>query len=474
MNKVVKLALISKTEKDGKEIPYKDICRVLWDLQRATREIKNKTIQYCWEWQGFASEYKKQNGEFPKEREFLKKTDPETGDLLKDYALESYIYDKVKDFPLYSINIATCSRAAVKDFKNACKEILRGDKSILNYKFNQPIDLHNRSVKLDFIDGKFHVLLSLLNSKSKKEYGIDCPFKFEVVVKDKSTRTILERCIDSVYGISASKLIYNQKKKQWFLNLSYSFEKEADSLDKDKILGVDLGIAYPLVASVNGDYARLLVRGDEIKQFGSKAKARTAQISDCGSIEAFRRKTEARKRAIRKQRPMCGDGSCGHGYKTRMRPANIMADKVARFRDTFNHKASRALIDYAVKNGCGVIQMEDLTGITKEANAFLKNWPYYDLQQKIEYKAKEAGISVVYVAPQFTSQRCSKCGAIHKDSRPEQAKFLCTECGFEANADYNASQNIALKGITDIISEYVKVHPELKPPKDKETEKKSA
>ena len=448
LTKVVRLPLISKTEKDGKEIPYKDICRVLWDIQNYTREIKNKVVQVCWEWQGFCDDFKKNTGEYPKEREYFLKKDPETGEVVKDYAIDGYVYDKFKDYPLYSANNSVTSRNAVNDFKNAKKDILKGDQSVLSYKANQPLDLHKNAIKLEYKDEKFFIYFSLLNGEGKKKYNIKTPFKFEMTVKDKSSRTILERCLDGIYDVSSSKLIYNEKKKQWFLNLSYSFEAANHNLDKDKILGIDLGVVIPLVASVNGDKSRFSVSGDE--------------------VDEFRKRVEGRRRAIRKQRPRCGDGSIGHGYNTRMKPALKISDKIARFRDTFNHKTSRSLIEYALKNGCGTIQMEKLTGIkektkkkkseedepvTRRTNKmrFLKDWTYYDLQAKIEYKAKENGIDVVYIDPKYTSQRCSKCGAIHKESRPEQARFCCVECGFEENADYNASQNIALKDIEDII-----------------------
>lgn len=95
--------------------------------------------------------------------------------------------------------------------------------------------------------------------------------------------------------------------------------------------------------------------------------------------------------------------------------------------------------------------MEKLTGITADSDRFLKNWSYFDLQTKIEYKAKEAGITVVYVDPQYTSQRCSKCGYISKENRKVQAIFCCQKCGYKANADYNASQNIGIKDIDKII-----------------------
>ena len=95
--------------------------------------------------------------------------------------------------------------------------------------------------------------------------------------------------------------------------------------------------------------------------------------------------------------------------------------------------------------------MEKLTGITSKADRFLKNWTYYDLQTKIENKANEAGINVIYIDPKYTSQRCSQCGYIHEDNRPNQANFKCLNCGFQENADYNASQNIGIKNIDKII-----------------------
>ncbi len=203
--------------------------------------------------------------------------------------------------------------------------------------------------------------------------------------------------------------------------------------DMDKILGVDIGVVCPLCASVFGDLRRLVISG--------------------GEIEEFRRRTEARKRILLKQGITCGDGRIGHGRKKRNEPAYKIEDRIARFRDTANHKYSRALIEFAVKNRCGVIQMENLKGIAVNADKFLKNWSYYDLQTKIENKVKEAGIIVAYIRPEFTSQRCSKCGCIHRDNRPEQARFKCLKCGFEENADYNASQNIAIRKIDKIIEQ---------------------
>jgi transposase len=47
------------------------------------------------------------------------------------------------------------------------------------------------------------------------------------------------------------------------------------------------------------------------------------------------------------------------------------------------------------------------------------------------------------VPPAYTSQCCSACGHIAKESRESQAAFRCVACGYAANADVNAARNIA-------------------------------
>src|SRR5271166_1799454 len=47
------------------------------------------------------------------------------------------------------------------------------------------------------------------------------------------------------------------------------------------------------------------------------------------------------------------------------------------------------------------------------------------------------------IKPHYTSQRCSACGQVDRDSRESQAVFRCTACGFAGHADVNAARNIA-------------------------------
>ncbi|MDX8387632.1 MAG: transposase [Ghiorsea sp.] len=60
----------------------------------------------------------------------------------------------------------------------------------------------------------------------------------------------------------------------------------------------------------------------------------------------------------------------------------------------------------------------------------------------LEYKQAWKGGFVEYVPAAYTSQRCSACGHTAKANRVSQSKFKCVECGYEANADFNAAKNI--------------------------------
>ena len=204
MTKVVKLALIcEQNDKDNNPIDYKEIYKILFELQRQTREIKNKSIQYCWEYSNFSSDYYKLNHEYPKEKEIL------------SYTLDGFVNDKFKNGnDLYSGNCSTTVRSACGEFKNSRSDFLKGTKSVINYKGNQPLDLHNKAIRFDCIGKEYYVYLKLLNRPAFKKHNYaNTEIRFKVLLYDNSSKTIVERCIDKIYKISASKLIYNEKKK---------------------------------------------------------------------------------------------------------------------------------------------------------------------------------------------------------------------------------------------------------------------
>ena len=70
----------------------------------------------------------------------------------------------------------------------------------------------------------------------------------------------------------------------------------------------------------------------------------------------------------------------------------------------------------------------------------------HEFRRQLSYKCEWYGSRLVTVPAAYTSQRCSRCGHAEKANRPSQARFSCTRCNFQANADHNAALNILAAG----------------------------
>ena len=122
-----------------------------------------------------------------------------------------------------------------------------------------------------------------------------------------------------------------------------------------------------------------------------------------------------------------------------------LGGKEKRWMTDVNHRISRQIVDNANKGD--MLILEDLKHIrerlrlVKKQNAIVHSWAFAQLQAFIKYKSLEKDVAVAYIDPRYTSQRCSKCGFVHRSNRNSH-KFICKACGYTANADYNASRNI--------------------------------
>ncbi|MFF5925151.1 RNA-guided endonuclease InsQ/TnpB family protein [Streptomyces hydrogenans] len=151
-----------------------------------------------------------------------------------------------------------------------------------------------------------------------------------------------------------------------------------------------------------------------------------------------------RQLALRKKLQAKGTKSAKRLLKKRSR-------KEARHTANVNHIVSKAIVTTAERTGSG-IALEDLTGIRsrvrlrKDQRTSLHSWSFHQLASFVEYKAKRAGVPLVYVDPAYTSRQCSECGHIDRCNRVDQATFACRACGTLMHADDNASHNIRRKG----------------------------
>ncbi|WPS85504.1 transposase (plasmid) [Brevibacillus halotolerans] len=428
--KTIKLEIIKPID-----VTWEKFGEILRNIRFQTRFLMNKTIQLLWEYDGFASEYKNNYDVFPKDKDVLTTTDG------NPVTLAGFIYDYLKSkHILYSSNASQSQQRAIKRWKSDQKDVSKGVKSIASYKENLPIDLHNKSIEVKKEKNGYLCTLKLLNKEGVRRFDLSSSsIKIFVRAKDLSTKEILSRLVSGAYKIGGSQIIQNKKK--WFLALSYIFEKDiCEEHSIENILGVDMGIVYPVYMAVNNSHKREWIEG--------------------GEIEHFRNKIEKRRISLLRQGKYSGEGRSGHGRATKIKSINVLSDKISNFRKTANFKYAKFVVNFARKNNCGIIQMEDLSGISDSENKLLKNWSYFDLQQKITNKAMEFGIEVRKINPKYTSQRCSCCGHIDEANRPKNSKgqshFKCIHCGFETNADYNAAKNISTESIELIIENQLK------------------
>lgn len=180
----------------------------------------------------------------------------------------------------------------------------------------------------------------------------------------------------------------------------------------DEFLGVDLGVAN-IAATSDG------------KRYSGKA------------VKAVRYRHRRLRTNLQKKQTRSAN-----------RRLKKLAGKEFRFAKDVNHCISKQIVADAKRTGQG-IALEELKGIRdriragKKQRAVLHSWSFSQLGLFIAYKAKLAGVLVVYVDPKNTSRGCSTCGHIAKENRPSQLVFRCVSCGYEANADFNAARNIS-------------------------------
>ena len=131
--------------------------------------------------------------------------------------------------------------------------------------------------------------------------------------------------------------------------------------------------------------------------------------------------------------------------------------KVANIRKDFVHKVSNDISKNHV-----VVVLEDLQvkNMSKSAtkkvaqksglNRSILDASPFELYRQLEYKTQWRGGLLVAVAARNTSRKCPECGHVSAENRKSQAKFVCVECEFSANADFVGAVNIREAGLASL------------------------
>jgi putative transposase len=400
---------------------WQEAGKLLRELQYLNAKAMNYAITELYKWETEKITFHDVNNRWPD----------------KDEMPRPNVWQMVRNlYPDLSTSIVDqLSQAVDKKWKSERKEVLfTKTRSLSSFRKTYPLSIRARGCTLAETDeGEVTVTFSLRPRIFEKTR-----FKFLLATKinDNAKLTILRRLLNGEYKQGSVQIFFNERKKKWMLNISYGFESVENGLDSDTRVGVDLGIKVPVYCAVNNLYKRFSMYD-------------LAQI-----IMSYRNQIYKRRNGLLRTGKDFYENRQGHGRKRKLQPIVKFKSRYNNFKKTTNHKIARAVVNFALSVKAGVIVLENLSGIhDRTDDLFLKNWPYYQLQQFIIYKAEAANIKVEIVHPRYTSQRCSRCGNIDSENRINQADFKCTLCGQTFFADYNAAKNISIESIEQKISE---------------------
>ena len=224
----------------------------------------------------------------------------------------------------------------------------------------------------------------------------------------------------SIYKFGTAKLV--NKHGKYYLHIPVTYEvEESNTSDICNVVGIDRGINF-VVATYDSKHKSGFVSGKAIKQ------------------------KRANYSRLRKELQM------RHTPSSRRR-LKAIGQRENRWMQDINHQVSKALATGNPKHTLFVL--EDLTGIrnvterVKTKNRYVSvSWSFYDLEQKLIYKAKQNQSSVIKVDPRYTSQCCPACGHTEKSNRNKKIHlFTCKNCGYTSNDDRIGAMNLYRMGI---------------------------
>jgi IS605 OrfB family transposase len=224
------------------------------------------------------------------------------------------------------------------------------------------------------------------------------------------------------HKIATADLIY--RKGKYWLHVVVSIP-EPDLPQNDEVIGIDLGLNHPAVTSKHQFLGHRRWKEIDRKHFRLKRK-----LQSKGSKSAKRHLKKLGRRQARFHR------DCDHVLSKRIiqntpSGSTIVLENLKNIRE--NSQIGRGKQDKHVS--------------TKRR---MHTWTFAQFYDFISYKAAERGIQVVKVDPRHTSQTCSRCGHQHRSNRKSQSLFLCKNCGYCLNADYNAAKNIRDKYLASL------------------------
>lgn len=230
------------------------------------------------------------------------------------------------------------------------------------------------------------------------------------------------------YRFGTAKLICRHRK--YFLHIPVTFEvDECPDSDICNVVGIDRGINF-VIATYDSKHKSGFVSGKTIKQKRGHYKKLRKQLQQVGT-------PSSRKRL------------------------KAIGQRENRWMQDVNHCVSKALVESNPKHTLFVL--EDLSGVrsatekVRVKDRYVSvSWSFYDLEQKLIYKAMQHQDKVIKVNPAYTSQCCPVCGHTEKVNRNKKIHlFCCQNCSYKSNDDRIGAMNLYRMGINYLVPDTV-------------------
>lgn len=278
-------------------------------------------------------------------------------------------------------DIYTCLNQAVANtYKETRKDLYTGKASLRSYKNNIPIPFSAKSlINLNWNkeDKRFYFTL----------FGI--PFATALGRDRSNNKVIIERILSGEYKMCSSSIQIDDNRKKMFLLLCVNIPQKEVILKPDKKLYAFLGVFNPIVCTT------------EITE-SLEAKDNAYKVWEIGTEEEFNHRRRQIQEAVKRCQINNKYSVGGKGRKKKNKAIERFQDKEKNYVDTKLHTYSRMLVDMAIKHECSEIvlmKQKEREVKAKDDNAeekpfVLRNWSYYGLKDKIQYKSKMYGIKL--------------------------------------------------------------------------------
>lgn len=315
-----------------------------------------------------------------------------------------------------------------------------------------PLCFHQKAIKLIKIDSSYFIIYHMFAKKWADKENLPQWIAFEIKIKkrDKTGESQLGKVLSGEWKTGSGQLVRSKRDRgnKYIMHLVVKYEPDPfKTLSETVIMGVDQGVTTPAAINfrINGEPQKwALCIGNGKMLLNARAIVRSDIIRHLRGLK-------------RKDSPLQG-----HARETALERLKELRKRERRIMKTASQKLAASIAEQAKRNGAGIWQIENITGAIKEDKPWLaKNWAPGMLMDALRWQAKQIGAEIRLIDPQFTSQRCSKCGHIDAGNRPKgkmkASYFKCTACGYTDHADKNAARNISLEGIETIIKETLKI-----------------